>query len=237
MGKLLRAEWFKLFHDQSFWVTLAAAVLFNVLIFSGSPILNSSGAQALKLSMVKEVATAMIVCIYGGIFIGGDFFDRTLYHGLTAGKSRTAVLWAKIIVFSAAADMLLFLFPLLLVVICTSKNGWGTAVSAGLILHMISVVLAMLILGFAVGAVSLPAAVCFRDVGRTIGIPIILYFGMILLLNSTYSSVFFRILPIGALILVSDGTISPAYGMGLGAAWFALMAAVSTLVFRRAELR
>lgn len=237
MGRLLRAEWYKLFHDKIFLATLAVCVLFNALIFSGSPILNFSGAEALQQCMKKEIMTAIIVCIYGGIFLGSDFADRTMYHGLMTGKSRNAVLGAKIIVFSAAADLMLFLFPLLLTVICTVRNGWGTASCAGLILHMISIVLALLLLGFSVSAISLPVAVCFRDVGRTIGIPIALYFIVILLLNSAYSPQLSRIFPISTLLLVTDGSVSPAYGMGLGLAWFALLAAASTLIFRRAELR
>lgn len=237
MGRLLRTEWYKLFHDKIFMITLAACVLFNGVIFSGSPILNCSGAEALRQCMKKEIMTAMIVCIYGGIFLGSDFADRTMYHGLTAGQSRSAVLQAKIIVFSAAAGLLLFLFPLLLTVICTTRNGWGAAAGTGLILHIVGIVLALLLLGFAISAISLPAAVCFRDVGRTIGIPIVLYFIVIILLNSAYAPQLSRLFPISAVMLVADGTVSPVYGMWLGLAWFALLAAASTLIFRRAELR
>lgn len=234
MGRLLRAEWYKLFHDKIFLATLAVCVLFNALIFSGSSMLNLSGAEALQQCMKKEIMTAMIVCIYGGIFLGSDFIDRTMYHGLTAGQSRNAALGAKIIVFSIAADLMLFLFPLLLTVICTTRNGWGAAAGTG---HIVSIVLALLFLGFAVSAISLPVAVCFRDVGRTIGIPIALYFVVIFLLNSAYSPQLSRIFPISALLLVADGSVSPAYGIGIGLAWFALLAAASTLIFRRAELR
>ena len=237
MGNLLRAEWYKLFHDKIFAITLAACVLFNTLIFSGSSILSCSGSEALQQCMKKEIMTAMIVCIYGGTFLGSDFADRTMYHGLTAGQSRGAVLHAKIIVFSFAADLMLFLFPLLLTVICTVKNGWGTAIGTGFAPHLFGVVLALLLLGFAISAISLPAAVCFRDVGRTIGIPIVLYFIVIILLNSTFAPVLSRLFPISAVFLVTDGTVSAAYGMGLGLVWFALLAAVSTLIFRRVELR
>ena len=237
MGNLLRAEWYKLFHDKIFAITLAACVLLNALIFSGGPILNCSGSEALQQCMKKEIMSAMIVCVYGGTFFGSDFADRTMYHGLTAGQSRSAVLRAKIIVFSVAADLMLFLFPLLLTVICTVKNGLGATAGAGLVPHLFGVVLALLLLGFAISALSLPAAVCFRDVGRTVGIPIVLYFIVIILLNSTFSPVLSRFFPISAVSLVADGTISNTYGMGLGLVWFALLAAVSTLIFRRAELR
>lgn len=237
MGNLLHAEWYKLLHDRIFWVTSAVVILLNVIIFSGNSILNRSGLQALKISMTKEIISAMIACIYGGLFIGGDFIDRTFYHGLMAGKSRSFALWAKLIVFAVATDVLLFLYPFLYVLVCTIKNGWGETASAGLILHMVSIVAALLVLGFAISTVSLLAAVCFRDVGRTIGIPIVLYFAVIVLLNSTCSSTFFRIFPISTLILVTDSTVSPAYGIGLGIVWMGLLSVASILIFRRTELR
>lgn len=237
MGGLLRTERYKLLHDKIYWITFAVILLFNVIILSGSSTLNFTGHRALTESMKKEIATVLITYIYGGIFIGSDFVDRTLYHSLMAGKSRNAVLVAKSIVFAIAADGLLFLFPLLLILTCTVKNGWGMTVSGGMVLHLIGVIAALLILGFATSELSLLAAVCFRDVGRTIGIPIVLCFMMILLLNSTYASAFSRILPIGTLILVADGTVSPACGVSLGAIWIALLTTISTLVFHRAELR
>ncbi len=237
MGRLLHTERYKLFHDKIYWITLAVVVLFNILVLSGSTVLNLSGYKALTEIMKKEILTVLIACTYGGLFIGGDFVERTLYHGLMAGKSRSSVLFAKSIVFAIATDGLLFVFPLLLVLTCTIKNGWGMTGSAGMVLHLIGVIAALLILGFAISAVSLLVAVCFRDVGRTIGISISLCFVMILLLNSAYAPAFSRIFPVATLILVADGTVSPAYGVLLGILWCTLLTAVSTLVFRRAELR
>lgn len=237
MGKLLHAEWYTRFHDKIFWIFSAVIVLFNALVFSGSTVIHLTGCSALAESMKKEIATVIIAYIYGGISLGGDFADRTLYHGLMTGKNRSSVILAKAAVFAAAMNFLLFLFPFLFVFVCSVKNGWGAEVSAGYLLHAAGVVLSLLVLGFAVSAASLLAAVCFRDVGRTIGIPVVLCFVMILLLNSAYAPAFARILPIGAFILVTDGTVSPADGMLLGAAWSMLLFTVSALVFRRAELR
>lgn len=237
MGKLFHTEWYKLFHEKIFWIFSVVTVLFNILIFSGSSILNLSGHFALIESMKKEIATAIIACIYGGISLGGDFADRTFYHGLLTGKSRSSVIIAKSIVFALATDVLLLLFPFLLTSTCTIKNGWGSAVPAESSLHIVGILAALALLGFAVSSISLLAAVCFRDIGRTTGIPIVLYFVTILLLNSPYSSTFFRILPIGLMILAADGTVSPAYGALLGVLWFVLLSVVSTLIFRRAELR
>ncbi len=237
MGRLLHTEFYKLFHDKIYWITFAALVLFQMILFSGSPVLNLTGQMALTESMNKIIATILIVCIYGGLFLGDDFASRTLYHGLTAGKSRNSVLFAKAIVYAIAADGLLFLFPILLVLICTIRNGWSNIVSAEIPLNLVFTAAAYLILGFAVSALSLLAAACFRDVGRTIGIPILLYFVMILLLNSSNAPTFSHILPIGTLVLLADGSVSPVYGMSLGIAWLVPLEAISVLVFRRAELR
>lgn len=237
MRRLLRFEWYRLFHDKIFLAAAAVVVGFNAILFSGSSILELTGSAALTESMKKEIATAIMVCIYGGVSLGEDFADRTLNYSLMIGKSRTAALFAKAVVFGCAADVLLFLFPLLLVPVCTARNGWETAASAARIPNAVGVLAALLFLGTALSAVSLLAAVCFRDVGRTIGIPIALYFVMILLLNSTYAPAFFRVLPIGTLILAADGTVSPSYGVLLGGLWSALLFVVSAAIFHRAELR
>lgn len=237
MGRLLHTEWYKLIHDKIFWTTCAVIVLFNLLIFSGSSLLALPGHSTLIESMKKEIATAIIACIYGGIFLGGDFTERTLYHSLMIGKGRGSVLIAKSIVYAFATDVLLLIFPLLWVWICSIRNGLGIPASSMTFSHTVGVIAALLLLGFAISAISLLAAVCFRDIGRTVGIPIALYFIMILFLNSPCSAVFSRILPIGTMILVADGTVSPAYGALLGILWFALLSAVSALIFRRAELR
>jgi ABC-2 type transport system permease protein len=237
MGRLLHTEWYKLVHDQIFWAACAGIVFFNLLIFSGSSLWALPGQSALMEIMKKEIASAVIASIYGGVFLGGDFTERTFYHHLMIGKGRSCVLIAKSIVYAFATDVLLFLFPLLLVAVCSVRNGLGLPVSAATLPNTIGVIASLLLLGFAISAISLLAAVCFRDIGRTIGVPIVLYCMMILLLNSPDSLTFSRILPISLMILVADGTVSPAYGALLGTLWFVLLSAVSALIFRRAELR
>lgn len=236
MGRLLHAEFYKLGHDKIYWITFAAILLFNMILLSGSSVLNFTGQEVLAESIKKEIVTILIVCIYEGLFIGDDFAGRTLYHSLSAGKSRSSVLFAKSAVSLIAADGLLFFFPLLLILTCTVKNGWG---SSALVQpqSLIFLAAAFLILGFAVGGISLLAAVCFRDVGRTIGIPILLYFFMIMLLNGPASLLFSRILPVGILVLLASGSVSPAYGILIGTLWIAVLGTVSILIFRRAELR
>lgn len=236
MGRLVHAEFYKLVHDRIYWITLAAILLFNMILFSGSSALSFTGQEALAESMKKEIVTVLIVCIYGGLFIGDDFANRTLYHGLSAGKSRSSALFAKSAVFLIAADGLLFFFPLLLILTCTIKNGWGSPASVQP-QSLILIIASFLVLGFAVGALSLLAAVCFRDVGRTIGIPILLYFFMILLLNGPSASVFSCLLPVGLLVRLADGSVSPAYGIMLGILWTAALETGSIMIFRRAELR
>ncbi|MFD1176714.1 hypothetical protein ACFQ3W_10435 [Paenibacillus puldeungensis] len=237
MGNLLHAERYKLFHDKIFWITLVVIVAFNMIVVSGSTIFSMSGHNALSEIMKKEILTILISCIYGGLFIGDDFAERTLYHALMAGKSRVSVLLAKAGSFLIAIDIILFIFPLLLVMICTVRNGWGIALSAGVILHFAGLIVALLILGFSIGALSLLAAVCFRDVGRTIGIPIILNFITILLLNGPYATALAHILPAGTLILMVNGTMSPAKGIIVGLIWSTFLFIASALIFKRAELR
>lgn len=237
MGKLLHIEWYKLVRDKIYWILLAVIVLVNLIILSGGQQFSLSGYSFLKNIMQKEIITIMMASIYGGLFVGRDFEDCTLYHEITAGKSRIQVLSAKITVFLLALNGLILIFPMLAIIYCTLKNGWGIPFTAGMEFYLLFVFIALLLLNCAIGMISMLAAVCFRDVGRTIGIPIILFFIMIILLNGKYAIQFAHFLPLGMMALVTNGTVAPVYGMLLGSVWSAVLFMISALVFRRAELR
>lgn len=236
MKKLLHAESYKLFNDKVFWITLAVVILFNFIVISGSDILRMPGYKVLSEIMKKEILTILISCIYGGLFIGGDFADRTLYHALIVGESRSAVLFAKAGIFVTAINVILYIFPLMLVIICTLRNGFGAALSISFTIHIILMIAALFTIGSAIGLFSLLAGVCFRDVGRTIGIPIILYFVMILLLNSPSAVALAHVFPAGVLILMVSDMLSPVYALVVGVIWSAILLICSVQIFRRAEL-
>lgn len=234
MKNLLRTEWYKLFTDKLFYMMLAVVLLVNMLVYSGNSCFQLSGYKTLNQVMQKEILTAFMTCIYGGLFIGNDFAQGTFYRGILSGKGRAEAVLAKSAVFAAAANVLLYLFPLAATIVCTVKNGWGTAISP---LCCLQFCLSMLLLGCAVSALSVLAGCVFRDVGRAMGLPIVLYLLMILLLNSPYALLFARILPIGTMILVTKGTVAPFYGILPGSFWTIVLLAGSVLSIRRAELR
>jgi len=237
MGNLLHVEWYKLVRDKIYWILLAVIVLVNLLILSGGQQFSLSGYSFLKTIMQKEIITIMLASIYGGLFVGRDFENCTLYHEITAGRSRIQVLLAKTIVFLLALNGLILIFPILGIICCILKNGWGIPFTTEMGFYLLFVFIALVLLSCAIGMISMLAAVCFQDVGRTIGIPIILFFIMIMLLNSKYAIQFAHFLPIGMMVLVANGTTHPVYGVLLGSAWSVVLFMISTLVFRRAELR
>lgn len=236
MSKLLNAEWYKFVHDKVYWALLAVIVLVNWIMLFGSRKFNLPGRDILSPIMDKEIITIMIASVYGGLFVGKDFEERTLYHGIMAGKGRARTLLAKVVVFLVAMNGLLLMFPLLAVLYCTIKNGWGISFTTGMALNLFDVFIALILLGCAIGMISLLVAVCFRDIGRTIGIPIILFLAMIPLLNSRYAFQLSHFLPVGTMRLVTNSTVSPVFGMLLGVVWSAVFIIISLFVFRKAEL-
>lgn len=237
MGELLHAEWYKLVHDRIYWILMVVIVLINLMILSGSKELGLPGCEILKGIMQKGIFTIMIASIYGGLFVGEDFEDRTLYHEVTAGGSRFHVLLAKTIVFEVALNGLILIFPVLSISFCSVTNGWGAPFTFWTAMNLIHIFVAVVLLNCAVGMISILAAVCFHDVGRTIGTPIALLFVMIFLLNSRYAMQFMYLIPVGMMSLVVSDMLSPTYGMILGIVWGMVLYGISAYIFKRAELR
>lgn len=235
--RLMRAELYRLRHDRSFWVMLAVVVAANAVVLSGGRQLEEPGRFVLGTIMLKSIVTMMIAGVYGGLFFGRDFEERTFGHPVESGASRGSVLAAKAVVFVAATDVLVLVIPVLAVAACTMANGWGAPFDAGEGLALLGRLGALALLAAAIAMVSILAAVLSRSAGPTIGIAVGLAIAQIPLLNGPTSTQLSNVLPIGAMCHVADGSMLAVHGAGLGILWCAALMGLSLLVVRRVELR
>lgn len=198
MSNLLKTEFYKLFHSRYFWII----VLFN-FILSTILLLDSRGEtlNLLFASLYNTPLLYFLTIIFAALFVGNDFEQRTLYSYICAGHKRSHVLFAKSLVYEAACFMILML-PLLIhgfagVFVLNETpvlidNTWVTMVIIALS------VLAMCML-------PLLFSFIFRDIGRTLVVPMVLFFLMIFLMNGEQIQTITPILPMGQLRLVSLG--------------------------------
>lgn len=238
MGGLIRAEFYRLVRDRSFWMLLVAAIAAYMLMLTGGHQLEVPGREVLGTIMGGRAAAAVVIAsVYGGLYIGRDFESRTFTLPVEAGHSRSAVLLSKAIVFFIAFDVLVLVFPFLAIVWCTVVNGWGVPMGIIEVASILGVIGALSLLGASVAAISLLAACCFRSPGPTVGVPVTVALIQFPLLNGSSALQAAHFLPFCATWFVGNGTMPAYYGVALGAAWCVLLAAASVLIVSRAELR
>lgn len=238
MGALVRAEFYRLRHDKSFWALLGIVVAAYMLMLTGGHHLEVPGREVLGNIMGGRAAAAVVIAsVYGGLYMGRDFEARTFSLPVETGHSRSSVLLSKAIVFFLAFDALVLFFPALAVAWCTIANGWGAPPSPIETISILGVFAALALLGASIAATALVAACCFRTPGPTVGIPVAIALVQLPLLNSSSALPAAHFLPFCATLYVGDGMLSPVYGGMLGIAWCVVLVSASVLLVWKAELR
>lgn len=235
MNNLLRAEFYKLRSCRSFWALLALSVLLGSVMILDTKIPDSAAA-CFHSSLYSSPLLYILLMIQGTLFIGEDFVNRTISFYITAGHKRLHILSAKLIVYLTSC-LLIILAPLLI-------DGLAGIIIFGMPeqFSLISFLQRAAVIVTAVAAMGiLPflSAFLFKDVGRTLVIPLLLYFIMIFLLNSSQSQAFMPILPIGQLRIMSENHISLPllYYAAADIAWLVIGSLGAGLAFSRTDLK
>ncbi|WP_122642770.1 ABC transporter permease [Luxibacter massiliensis] len=196
MSNLLRAEFYKLSHSWYFW----GIGLFN-LFLSSLLLLDSNGKtpNLFFASLYNTPLLYFLMIVFAVLFAGNDFEQKTMYLSISAGHKRSSVILAKTIVYETACAAILF-FPLFI------HGLAGTLFHQTLFTTIDSVFITMAAILFSTLAMCmLPLffSLIFRDIGKTLAVPMILFFLMIFLMNGDQEQVITGILPMGQLRLIS----------------------------------
>lgn len=237
MRALVRTEWYRLLRDRSFWIMLVIAAGASAVMLGGGHQLQATGRDALGQIMPKSIVVMMVAGVYGGLFFGRDFEERTFCRPVASGASRWGVLVAKATIFVVAMDALIFAFPLGAVVFCAVSNGWGAPFDTAEALAFLAKTGALSLQGAALAMISVFAAACSRAAGPTIGIALGVTIAQIPLLNGPAGAQLSLALPFGTMCRVADGVLPAGLGALAGALWCVVLMGACLLVVRRAELR
>lgn len=196
MSNLLRAEFYKLFNSWYFW----GIELFN--FFLSSILLLDSYKKTANLffaSLYNMPLLYFLIIVFASLFIGNDFEQRTLYLYISAGQKRSHVLFVKTLVYEVACIAILT-FPLiihgLIGFIFFNKIFVNFSNAFIIMITIIFSILAMCML-------PLLFSFIFRDIGKTLAVPMIIFFLMIFLMNGVWAPLIISILPMGQLRLIS----------------------------------
>lgn len=195
MSNLLKAEFYKLFHGRYFW----EIALFN-FILSSILLLDSIGKtfNLLDASLYNIPILFFLIIVFCALYIGNDFEQKTLYSYISGGHKRSQVIFAKAIVYETAGIGILY-FPLFIhsvLGVFLRKETFDFDKIWNLMMPAFFATLAMCMLPYFF-------AVLFRDLGRSLVVPMFLYFLMIFLMNGDLAQQITRILPMGQLRLIS----------------------------------
>ena len=176
MLNLLNAEFYKLFHSRYFW----GIVAFN-LFLSSVLLLDSIGetSSLFFASLYNVPILYFLAIVFSALFVGNDFGQRTLQSYINAGHNRGQILLAKLAAYQIACMTILAL-PLLvhglIGGLCFKENFVSISGNLYTVLLVVVSLFAMCLLPFFF-------AFLFRDIGKTLAVPMVLFFLMIFLMN------------------------------------------------------
>lgn len=196
MSNLLRAEFYKLSHSWYFWgIGLFNLFLSSILLLDS----NEETSNFFFASLYNTPLLYFLTIVFAALFVGNDLEQRTMYLYISAGHKRSYVILTKTVVYEVACAAILF-FPLFI-------HGFvGVLFHQKLFTTIDSVFIAPTAIVFSTLAMCmLPLffSFIFRDIGKTLTVPMIIFFLMIFLMNGDQEQIITSILPMGQIRLIS----------------------------------
>ena len=242
MSKLLKAEFYKLFHHKAFWGMLAfSLVLGSVLMLDGG--VPDSAGSAFRSSLYNTPLLYFLPIIFCALFVGEEFENRGYQSYIAAGHGRGRILLAKTVSYLTSSALMLVgpaaLHGLAGAAVFGAAGGPAAAGGNGAMPLAIvngTVILAAVL---AMGMLPLLCSFLFRDVGKSLAVPAAVFFLMIFVLNSGGAEEIALLLPMGQIRLLS---LNQPGASGLPVIivdiiWIAVLYAGAFLAFIRSDLK
>ncbi len=196
MSNLLKAEFYKLFHSRYFWGIGAFHLSLSSVL-----LLDSIGetSNLFFASLYNTPILYFLAIVFSALFVGNDFGQRTLQSYINTGHTREQVLFVKLLVYQIAC-MIILALPLLIHGLIGELFLKETFVSVG---GNLNTVLTATVSLFTMCLLPFFFAFIFRDTGKALAVPMVLFFLMIFLMNGDQALFISQILPMGQLRLIA----------------------------------
>lgn len=234
MSQLFKSEFYKLIRQKSFWcLTVCSFLLSSVLMLDKS--FPASAQAFFNHTLYILPLLYILIIVFGALFVGKDFDTRTIQAYISAGHKRGNILFAKVITHLTGCAAILFL-PLILhtVIGCILYGMPGSGITPILIKSAMALWIICVM-----GMLPCLFAFLFKDVGKTLTLPLLLYFIMLFLLNSPHYRLMTVLLPMGQLRLLSLGQLSEFYFSAVltDCVWIIVCCFFAYWDFSRADLK
>ncbi len=128
-----------------------------------------SGLDAFTNALEETQLNSLLLSVFAGLFICGDFSNRTICLSLSSGHTRFHVSMSKLIVYFMGSFVLILIFPIVLTTTVTLLNGFGAEITAELFRYMLRSLLLYLLLSLANASIYAMVAFLLKSVGPSIG--------------------------------------------------------------------
>lgn len=228
MVNLLKAEFYKLFHSQSFWILEGFSFLLSGVLLLDSKSLTDNFFSA---ALYNVPLLYFLAIILSALFVGNDFGERTLHTYIYTGHKRSFVLFAKAFVYIIACIILLLLPVLFYGFVGALKFNLPVCINWNSVITILTSSVAMCLLPFFF-------AVIFRDAGRSLAIPMAIFFLMIFLMNGNYAQQIGTFLPMGQLrLIVLQQDIARLPMLMVDILWIFVLYFGAVFLFNRSDLK
>lgn len=232
MVDLLKTEYYKLFHSNGFWgMSVFSLMLGSVLLLDS----HRMTSGLLNASLYNTPMLFFLTIIFATLFIGEDFYNKTLHLYVSAGHKRSRILFAKTVVYLTACAAILVLPLCVHGLLGTAMQGHGSFSGKSFLMEAAVILVSVL----SMCMLPLFCALFFKDIGKTLAVPMVLYFLMIYALNGEHSKVMSVVLPMGQMRLLSQNAlpVSAAVMIGMDTLWILVLYLGALLVFCRCDLK
>lgn len=186
MLNLLRAEWYKLCRNRTFWLLLvvlavSAAVycLLNYFDEQEGELAGETSGISLLLSAMggNNYIIKIGLSVLAGFFISSEYSTGTIKRGAASGYSRSRLIAAKLLVFIGGSALVALVFPVVCLATGTLLLGLGTLpAGAGTAAFIVKALCMTVALSAGFAALTGAIAVYLTDSGKTIGLCFVFYF-------------------------------------------------------------
>lgn len=196
MSNLLKTELYKLTHGWYFWgIGLLNLFLSSILLLDS----YKETENLFLASLYNAPILYFLTIVFATLFIGTDFEQRTLYSYISAGQKRSHVMFVKTLIYEVASFFILA-FPLLIHgLIGFLFFNETVVIDNNIFVTIITIIVSLL----ALCMLPLLFSFIFRDIGKTLVVPIAIFFLIIFLMNGNQSHFLSQIIPMGQLRLIS----------------------------------
>lgn len=200
---LLHIELYKLFRSKSFFIIFIISTILEIITPLDSHG-NITAYENIGVSFYNVCLLMIFPILLGAITFGNDFLERTINNEICAGHKRGEIFISKVLAYFIGVNLILLLSPAINIII---NHVLGRYIANNSIIDgdiLLKTFLTTALLGMAVSSVSIFIAFVFKDIGKTVGISVGVYFLNVVCINSAdnLKESIFKFLPLAQMRLI-----------------------------------